>query len=270
MSSAKTDEDMNEGRRRAAIAGGVIAVAAIAVVGLFLAMPDEAPKPDHADAEKKCMDFVQGNIPWNRSGDDRWASHALEKLCKGTTRHSEPGLCFDQVMHGGVSWGHGTRWRWREAAALCAGTNDARKRIACFTGKIDAGQDWRTAIAECGKKDELKPEDQCFSFVQGNIPWNDNGNVNWNPEYIEKLCRGTEEPAQPGLCFHRVRQGVASGNGETRLHWSNAVELCAGTNDAEARVKCFIAKIDAGKNPRIAVEACRSWEGEQSLLRPFK
>lgn len=253
----KTQIDSRERRRRAVIAGVVVAAGVIAVLALIIAFSDVSSDRAYTSSEVKCMEFVQGNIPWNSSGDTDWTDEALETLCEGTRNPPQPGLCFDRVMHNGVDLDEEIHWRWREAAALCAGTNDAKSRIACFAEKIQEGRHWKSAIAECGKGQALTPEDRCFTFVQGNIPWNASGNVNWEPTYVKKLCEGTFEAAQPGLCFNRVMGGAGQADGDIKLGWKQVVELCAGTSDAGERIRCFRDKSRATKDWKAAISACK-------------
>ena len=45
---------------------------------------------------------------------------------------------------------------------------------------------------------EAAPEDRCYEFVQGNIPWNYQGTSRWKPDNVKRLCRGTSRPKEPG------------------------------------------------------------------------
>jgi hypothetical protein len=105
--------------------------------------------------EKQCYDYVQDKINWNYDHNARGDPKNVEELCKGTTEYKEPGECFHRVMHGGsygndgINWGGGTHWKWRNAVTLCAGTDSAENRIECFKNRIEAGEVWNTAIAQC-------------------------------------------------------------------------------------------------------------------------
>lgn len=107
------------------------------------------------DAEKQCFDYVQDKIKWNYDHDARWKPENVEQLCKGTTQFKQPGECFNEVMHGGplggegINWGGGTKWQWKNAVALCAGTDSADNRINCFKSRIGDNVKWDTAIAQC-------------------------------------------------------------------------------------------------------------------------
>lgn len=122
---------------------------ALAAAAAMMMMPVFTAAPAHANPEKECFEFVQGNIPWNYDGATRWASRNIRNLCDGTNRAAEPGRCFDRVMHGSVNWGNSTKWQWKNALNLCKGTNNASATISCFEGEIGAGANWRQAINRC-------------------------------------------------------------------------------------------------------------------------
>ncbi len=98
---------------------------------------------------KICQASIQNQIEWDYKGSRRWARSNLEKMCRDAGDSLQPGVCFNRIMHGGVSHGKGTRWNWRPALQLCAGTLDANSTIACFTAAIDSGTAWRQAIEKC-------------------------------------------------------------------------------------------------------------------------
>lgn len=96
-----------------------------------------------------CQNLVQDRIEWDYKGSKRWARSNLERLCKDAADSDQPGICFDRVMHGNLSHGGGTRWKWRYALQLCAGTRDAGSTIDCFSSAIDAETPWPQAIEAC-------------------------------------------------------------------------------------------------------------------------
>jgi hypothetical protein len=100
------------------------------------------------------------------------------------------------------------------------------------------------------------PETDCFAFVQGNIPWNYEGAVSWNPGNVTNLCRGTTRAAEPGRCFDRVMQGGINWGGGTQWQWENALKLCKGTNNANNTISCFQGKIAAGVTWQQAIPQC--------------
>lgn len=98
-----------------------------------------------------CRAAVQGKIAWDYQGNRSWASGNLQRLC-GDDRSAEPAKCFQRVMHGGVSWGGGTRWKWENALDLCERSRDANATVSCFQAALRAGQDWSAAITRCGAR----------------------------------------------------------------------------------------------------------------------
>lgn len=98
-----------------------------------------------------CHDVIQGNIPWDYKGSKVWGKANIDRLCKGATDSSQPGVCFDLVMHGGINYGGGTKWQWQNAIDLCEGTHNTNTTIQCFKNSISQGKTWKTAIAFCGK-----------------------------------------------------------------------------------------------------------------------
>ncbi len=98
-----------------------------------------------------CRRAVQGQVAWNYQGERRWNPENVRKLCAGAS-NAEPAYCFDQVMHGGVFWGGGTQWQWRNALSLCAGAVDARRTIRCFERELEFTNNWRQAINRCRQR----------------------------------------------------------------------------------------------------------------------
>lgn len=107
------------------------------------------------NAETECFNYVQDKITWNYDHDSRWKPENIKQLCKGTTQYKEPGECFNRVMHSstygdhGINWGDGNKWAWKNAVALCTGTDSADGRIGCFENRISDGKKWDAAIAQC-------------------------------------------------------------------------------------------------------------------------
>lgn len=103
----------------------------------------------------------------------------------------------------------------------------------------------------------IKSQEQvCRESVQGKIAWNYEGNKRWAPANLERLCKGTTQGEEPGLCFRRVVHGNVSWGGSTRWQWENAIHLCAGTSDATRTVRCFEARIRRGSDWRRAISEC--------------
>lgn len=107
----------------------------------------------------RCARAVQGRIAWDYRGQRRWAPRNVAELCGNVTTDA-PARCFERVMHGGLSWGRGTRWKWKNALDLCAGTTDANRTIRCFERHRDRSG-WEAAIARCHGpgRDGFTPED---------------------------------------------------------------------------------------------------------------
>jgi hypothetical protein len=87
----------------------------------------------------------------------------------------------------------------------------------------------------------------CQDAVQGRIAWDYNGNTTWNPANVDRLC-GDARSDQPARCFDRVLHGGINWGGGTRWEWSNAIDLCRGTSDADATIFCFKNYIAQGKS----------------------
>lgn len=101
---------------------------------------------------KICQASIQNQIEWDYRGSRRWARSNLEKICRDANDSLQPGVCFNRVMHGGISHGQGRRWNWRPALQLCAGTLDASATIACFEQAIESNIPWQQAIEQCRNK----------------------------------------------------------------------------------------------------------------------
>lgn len=118
----------------------------------FVCTAGEVSAKTAALAGLSCPELVQDRIEWDYKGSKRWARSNLEKLCHNALDSDQPGLCFERVMHGGVSHGKSKRWKWRYALRLCAGTRDAASTINCFSAAIDNAVPWPEAIEACRVK----------------------------------------------------------------------------------------------------------------------
>lgn len=98
----------------------------------------------------------------------------------------------------------------------------------------------------------------CERSVQGQIAWDYNGNTTWNPDNVDRLCRGAEDSPEPARCFDRVMHGGVSHGSGTRWVWGNAIDLCKGTRDADATISCFQSRIAQGETWRQAIAACNT------------
>jgi hypothetical protein len=101
-------------------------------------------------------------------------------------------------------------------------------------------------------------ETQCFNDIQGKLAWNDeNNNLNWEPENVKQLCKGTTNPTEPRKCFSTIRTGRVNWGKGTDWEWKNIINLCSGTNDAEKTVECFNKGIAAGSDWRDVILLCQ-------------
>jgi len=270
--SDERDDDGDEGRSSGLMTrarGDWRAVAVFsALVGfgvastVFLFAGTEGPRPPSGD-ELQCKDLVRGKIAWNYAGNTDWDANALELLCKGTTRPAQPPLCFDLVFHGRVDWGGGTEWRWRPAAKLCAGTDDARGRVQCFKEAVARGTDFRDAIELCNPSERAEGRTTCHRLVQGSVAWNEEGDRNWTQRKLDLLCGKTSNPTQPLLCFDRLFHGRGTWDRIVKRDWRRAAQLCSGTANVRETMQCVMEGmekagpttpqiLDAGEPPQQA------------------
>lgn len=98
--------------------------------------------------------------------------------------------------------------------------------------------------------------DACRDGIQGRVAWNDSGNTKWHEANVERLCRGTTAPAEPGRCIERVLHGQISSGESTRWEWRHALDLCEGTNDADQTIRCFEEQIAKGESRARAIGVC--------------
>lgn len=112
----------------------------------------------------------------------------------------------------------------------------------------------------------------CSNLVQGIIAWDNRGSRVWTGENVERLCRGTSIPPAPPKCFSDVMSKWGRGGVGTTLTSQDALDLCAGTNDAVKAVVCFQEKIPLprpGAAPlppgdvSAALQACRASASNQ-------
>ena len=100
-------------------------------------------------------------------------------------------------------------------------------------------------------------EAQCFNDVQGKIPWSED-KLNWEPENVKQLCKGTTKPSEPGKCFLSVKSDkVEWAKGNKDWEWKNVINLCSGTSNAKATVDCFTKGVSAGSDWRNVILTCQ-------------
>ena len=213
-----------------------------------------------SDAEAQtCAQQIQGQIAWDYEGTTYWSEVNVHRLCGGRPNSSNghPAACFQRVMHGGVSWGGGTRWRWENAIDLCEGVESAPHTFHCFRGQIAIGRHWRQAIDHCTQSGRaLRPaEPFCDTLVQGLIAWDYSGSVQWSQGNIDRLCRGASN-TNPASCFRQVMHGGVNWGGGTQWEWRNAIDLCEGSPDWRRTVGCFERQVASGAVWSQAIRAC--------------
>jgi hypothetical protein len=105
----------------------------------------------------------------------------------------------------------------------------------------------------------------CTDSVQGRIAWAGAKDKSWSAANLAVLCKGAETSTEPGKCFKRVMSGTVNFGGGTSWNPSNALKLCAGALDANARVDCFEGKIAQGIAWATAISQCKGTVDHGSL-----
>ena len=245
------------------------------------------PAGTTSGAEQQCYDLIQGKIPWNSAGNKNWSPGNVRALCAGTTRATEPGVCFNYVMFRGSDWGQKSthKIQWGDASTLCQGTSNSASTTACFKAKINANQSVSQAAKACAKnktttvvrnQNAVKPiivpqklplatqvkvlqEKECYDYVQGKIAWDNAGkNKNWSPTNVKRLCKGTTSKYSPGNCFNYVMfKGSTWGKRPAdKVDWSKAIDLCEGISNNKKVTTCFKSAIASGKALAQAIKQC--------------
>ncbi len=93
----------------------------------------------------------------------------------------------------------------------------------------------------------------CVAATQGRIAWNYQGNKNWGKFNIDRLCKGAETSREPALCFQRIMHERKDGK---RWTWSDAIDLCEGTQNANATIRCYDQQIKKSRKAKQAIRAC--------------
>ncbi|MCK4743618.1 MAG: hypothetical protein KAT25_07340 [Sulfuriflexus sp.] len=106
------------------------------------------PRSEKVIDHRICKKYIQGKVAWDYKGNKRWSASNIKALCKGAESYSQPGRCFNDVMHGGVNWGGGTKWTYKNVMNLCKGTHNSSITIACFKNKVKK-KGWKKAIEAC-------------------------------------------------------------------------------------------------------------------------
>ncbi len=105
-------------------------------------------------------------------------------------------------------------------------------------------------------------EAACKDYIQNKIAWDYNSPYEsaqkWESANLESLCKGTNNPKEPGECFQKVMTGHLKWGASDKWEWKNAVALCAGTDNSEERITCFKGRIEAGAKWDAAILECQS------------
>jgi hypothetical protein len=105
-------------------------------------------------------------------------------------------------------------------------------------------------------------ETACMENVQNKIAWNPNSPYEtaqkWEQVNLEKLCKGTNNPKEPGKCFHELMTGHVKWGSTDKWEWKNAISLCAGTGNSDQKISCFKERIEAGEKWDAAIFQCQS------------
>jgi len=98
---------------------------------------------------KACQQALQGKIAWDYKGSKNWNPANIKSLC-GNAKVNAPAVCFNNVMHRGVNWGGGTKWKYQNAMNLCRDSKNATKTVNCFKKVIKTHKGkWQQAINTC-------------------------------------------------------------------------------------------------------------------------
>ncbi len=216
---------------------GIILGAAAVYAALALEWNDVTPE------EAQCAGYVQGHIAWNDDGNTRWDPSWIDRLCSGTTRPAQPGLCFSSIREIPLERGAAIQSDWKDAVALCAGTENAQARIECYRDGVTRGLHFRDAIEQCNPPPEIAGRTACERLVQNNIAWNSDGDTTWTPRRLDLLCQDTTRPTQPLLCFDRLFHGNGPWNAIIDGNWRRAAQLCAGTNSVKQTTQCVATEL---------------------------
>ncbi len=105
-------------------------------------------------------------------------------------------------------------------------------------------------------------EAACMANIQNKIPWDPTSAYEnaqkWEQANLEKLCKGTNNPKEPGKCFHELMTGHVKWGATDKWEWKNAINLCAGTDKSDQRIACFKARIAASEKWDAAIFQCQS------------
>jgi len=101
-------------------------------------------------------------------------------------------------------------------------------------------------------------EAACAEHIQSKIAWDYDGRKQWDAANIERLCKGTKAPKEPGECFNKVLHGGINWGSDNKWEWQNAINLCAGSNNSDEKISCFQKRVAAGETWPTATLQCQS------------
>jgi len=115
-----------------------------------------------------------------------------------------------------------------------------------------------TFTAESANGTSSRNASSCFNQVQGKISWSlATRYTRWNPDNINRLCRGEENSSEPPACFDRVMHaGITHGNDGSQWIWQDALDLCEGTSNANETIRCFENDLQKGLTLKQAIQHC--------------
>ena len=94
-------------------------------------------------------------------------------------------------MHGGINWGDGTRWEWKNALDLCAGTTRSAATVECFEYSLQHGRNWSEAIEAC-RTAGLGHETKTSVVVRELLNYAENGAGSALPSVLERQVNTKE------------------------------------------------------------------------------
>lgn len=104
--------------------------------------------------------------------------------------------------------------------------------------------------------DELAVNFEACADAVRNGP--DFGGEAWPEAAIGQLCNNAPSSEEPAACYADIMLNGLDWGGGMRWVPGNAVNLCEGTFDADARIACFARKIDEGNAWPAAIASCKS------------
>ena len=98
----------------------------------------------------------------------------------------------------------------------------------------------------------------CFQSIQNRIAWDTNGSTRWAASNVQKLCGTALNSREPGVCFDRVMHRRVAPSENWR--WQTALDLCKGTLDASATIRCYNDAVGRGLSAADSRGFCGNYE----------